>query len=187
MPTIYIASVELFETNLILAWSKKEKHIQRFVKESLNNSDMITISKASFENLGEIFDCPFDLDMKSIEEDQIEKHSKHYLTTLEWEIVDREFEQFLYTLKERMGVFSVVQDALSEKGSSALRIAMGEIAQLDPDELYQAFLDHHKFCHNVGKVEDIMERLVIRRSFQESKEMDREYRQIVTDDYRFFR
>ena len=187
MPTIYIASVELFEKNMILGWSKKEKHIQRFVQDSLHDSDSVVISKATFENLGELFECPFDLDMKGIEQDRIERHSKHYLTSLEWDIIDKEFEQFMYTLMERMGVLSIVQGALSEKGSSALRIAMGEIASLDPDELYQTFLDHHKFCHNVGSIEDIMERLVSRRSFQESKQMDEEYRRIVFNDFLTFR
>lgn len=187
MSTIYIVTIDLFEKNIILGWSKKEKLIQRYIDQSLHNLDLLTVSKVQFENIGEIFDCPFDIDTDSLNNDQIEKRSKHCLTSLEWKIIDDEFEKFLYTLQERLHPISIVKNALSDKGQSALKIVLNELTQIDKKELYKSFLDHHPFFNNKGCVDDLMERLIYRKSFQESKKMDDEYKQIISDDDRFFR
>ena len=179
MSSIYIASINISEQNLILGWSKKEKNIRKFVEESLHNSDLIIISKASFDNIGELFDCPFNIDIKSIENDQIKKYSKRYLPLIEWEILNKEFDQFIYNMKERFSDLNIIQDALSEKGYSALQIVKQEIAQAEIRKLYISFLNHHRFFNNSGSIKDILERVMERKSFQESKDMDDEYRRIM--------
>ena len=179
METIYLASTNIFGENIILGWSEKEKIVRKFIEESFNNFYMIEIIKIKVEDINELFQCPFDLDIKSIENDHILKYAKHCLTSLEWDIIDNEFEKFIYVLNNNLGILPIIQDALSEKGKSAMKIVKGEIENLDTKDIYKAFLNNHKFCRGANTIESIAERILIRKSFLESKEMDREYRQII--------
>ena len=178
MNKIYVISFE----RIIIAWSKKEKYIDKYIKYTLNNCKYINISNIDIDlsEINEIENCPFDTQLNKFTNDEIVKEFGFYLTKLEWDIIENEFEEYLYNLSVSFETVISIKNILSDKGKNYLKNIFKEFEQIKKKDFFKNYIINHPTLFNNNKIE---ERIRSRNFFLEQKELDKEYKRNILGRY----
>lgn len=179
MSRLFSVIAQLSNEDIMIAWSKKEKHAIHYVKNTLHNSPFVQIH--SFDgSLQDIYDAPFDVDKETILDSEIIKDYGVYLTKLEWEILDNDFDMYLLQLEESVKIFQDLYPILNPGNQRALKNIFSDISKSNENNaLYRNYIRHHDFINHDGDYEKILERLHIQQAYTQMRNTDRTLKDII--------
>ncbi len=162
--------------NMIIAYSKKSKRIQKYLNETLHLNqnvkkyfNIIQLENTLQNNLY------YRGNFKGLE---LLSFGGFVFTQEEWEILDEEYESFKLKADSSVKIISTIIDALSYQSKlNWIKIAE-EINRMDSTDmdtqLYGSFIRNHELYNNDGDIKAFLNRIESVKAYRENKYYDRE-------------
>lgn len=171
--------------NMIIAYSKKAKRIQKYLNETLHLNQnvkkyfsIIQLENTLQNNL---------YYMGNFKSSELISFGGFVFTQEEWEIIDEEYEAFKLKADSSVKIISTIIDALSYQSKlNWIKIAE-EINRMDSTDmdtqLYGSFIRNHELYNNDGDIKAFLNRIESVKAHRENKYYERECSQFIQLPY----
>lgn len=185
MKTLYGLLFNYQSINMIIAYSKKVKRIQKYLNETLHLNQNVKkyFSIIQIEN-----NLQNNLYYRgNFKGSELISFGGFVFTQEEWEILDEEYEEFKLKADSSVRIISTIIDALSYQSKlNWIKIAE-EINRMDSTDmdmqLYGSFIRNHELYNNDGDIKAFLNRIACVKVHRENKLYDRECAQYVALPY----
>lgn len=178
---IYIINLHIVGKSITLGWSKKEKTALKYANNILRNPN-IEIFKVNINDYNDLSECPFNIDKQKfqayLEKDMLVKVNEFVFTKEEWDILENDYNEYCESLRTSLETIEKVSSLLSDNSKKYFKSIQKELFDMNDKKLFKFFIKHHSLFNHDGSINSILERVTLRKTFEDCKKMDDEYKAI---------